>query len=127
MWIPGWLIFAAVFAALFATLFATKTLWAQPPQGEARLTAAEERGRLVFQQRCSVCHAPLALNVAKTYGPRLYSGRVQGREQIVEEAIRNGRGELMPGFEYGLSDADIAAVLDYLKTLPRPAQMGSWY
>src|SRR5688500_17845995 len=59
-------------------------------------------GEVLFRQRCYVCHAPgMSARVPLTYGPRLTSKNVVGREDVARRAIERG-GPRMPGFRYGL-------------------------
>lgn len=75
-------------------------------------------GRRVFQQRCAVCHTESTPG-AKRYGPALYKDLVVGNEDAIREFIANGSKEKMPGFKYGLEPAEIDAIVEYLKTVPR--------
>jgi mono/diheme cytochrome c family protein len=79
-------------------------------------------GRRLFQQHCSVCHTQPTLT-NPMYGPSLYRDTVNGREDAVRDFIDKGSNK-MPGFRYGLKASDINAIIEYLKTLPKPAQRG---
>ena len=94
---------------------------------KADLTEAQRLGRLVLQQRCSLCHNPQA--VGRSIGPRL--SKLTGTGQpadYVEKQILDGSAN-MPAFRYGLEPAEVAAVIDYLKGLepvvPAKGQAGS--
>ena len=79
-------------------------------------------GRRLFQQHCSVCHTQPTLT-NPMYGPSLYRDLVSGREDAVRDYIDKGSSK-MPGFRYGLKAPDINAIIEYLKTVPKPAQRG---
>jgi mono/diheme cytochrome c family protein len=55
------------------------------------------------------------------YGPPLYKDLVNGSEEAIKEIIRNGSAK-MPGFKLGLQPSEIDAIVDYLKTVPKPAK-----
>jgi len=76
-------------------------------------------GRRLFQQHCGVCHTrPTLTN--PMYGPSLYRDIVNGREDAVRDYIGKGSSK-MPGFRYGLKASEINAIVEYLKTEPKPA------
>jgi len=79
-------------------------------------------GRRLFQQNCSVCHTQATLT-NPMYGPSLYRDLVNGREDAVRDFIGKG-SDKMPGFRYGLKASEINAIVEYLKTVPKPAQRG---
>ena len=87
----------------------------------APLTETQKDGRRIFQQRCAVCHT-LPTVVSKRYGPALYKEIVEDNEDNIRDAIVEGREGLMPGFKYGLSRAEIDSIIEYLKTVNRPAR-----
>jgi len=80
-------------------------------------------GRRLFQQHCGVCHTQPTLT-NPMYGPSLYRDIVNGREDAVRDYIGKGSSK-MPGFRYGLKASEIDAIVEYLKTVPKPAQRGS--
>ena len=83
------------------------------------LTPTQLLGRRIFQQRCGVCHTQPTPGSA-IYGVSLYKDLVDGNEDMIRDYIRNG-SKRMPGFKYGLEPAEIDAVVQYLKTVPKPA------
>ena len=87
----------------------------------APLTDAQKEGRRIFQQRCAVCHT-LPTVVSKRYGPALYKEIVEGNEDNIRDTVLEGREGLMPGFKYGLTRAEVDSIIDYLKTVNRPAR-----
>jgi mono/diheme cytochrome c family protein len=87
----------------------------------APLSEVQKDGRRIFQQRCAVCHT-LPTVVSKRYGPALYKELVEDNEDNIREVILQGREGLMPGFQYGLSRREIDSIVEYLKTVSRPAR-----
>jgi len=87
----------------------------------APLTETQKEGRRIFEQRCAVCHT-LPTVIAKRYGPALYKGIVEDNEDNIRDTIMEGREGMMPGFKYGLSRAEIDSIIEYLKTVDRPAR-----
>lgn len=87
----------------------------------AALTDEQKDGRRIFQQRCAVCHT-LPTVVSKRYGPALYKELVEDNDDNIRAIIAEGREGLMPGFKYGLSRAEIDSIVEYLKTVSRPAR-----
>ena len=57
---------------------------------------------------------------AKRYGPALYGELIDGNENAMRERISNGVPGRMPGFKYGMEISEINAILEYLKTVPKP-------
>ena len=78
-------------------------------------------GRRVFQQRCAICHTESTPG-AHRYGPVLSKELVDGNEDTIRDFISNGSKGKMPGFKYGLEPSEINAIVEYLKTVPRPAK-----
>lgn len=95
-------------------------LWAADAQTKS-LTDQQRLGRRIFQQRCAVCHT-LPTVVSKRYGPALYKEIVEDNDDNIREAILEGREGLMPGFKYGLTRAEVDSIVEYLKTVSRPAR-----
>ena len=79
-------------------------------------------GRRLFQQNCSICHTQATVT-NPMYGPSLYRDIVNGKEDAVRDYIAKGSNK-MPGFRYGLKASEINAIVEYLKTLPKPAPRG---
>jgi mono/diheme cytochrome c family protein len=44
---------------------------------------------------------------------------VNGSEDAIKEIIRSGSNK-MPGFKFGLQASEIDAIVEYLKTVPKP-------
>jgi mono/diheme cytochrome c family protein len=92
---------------------------ARPPETKPSLTPTQLLGRRIFQQRCAVCHTQVTA-VNPMYGITLYKDLVDGNEDMIRDYIRNG-SQKMPGFKYGLEPSEIDAIVEYLKTVPKPA------
>ena len=80
------------------------------------------QGRRLFQQNCSICHTQATLT-NPIYGASLYRDMVNGKEEMVRDYIAKGSSK-MPGFRYGLKASEINAIVEYLKTVPKPAPRG---
>ena len=91
---------------------------AQQASTEKPLNDVQKLGQRVFQQRCAICHAP-ARPGFQMYGPALHKDLVNGSEDAIKEMIRSGSGK-MPGFKLGLQPSEIDAIVEYLKTVPKP-------
>jgi len=108
---------------LFLFLLFPPTLRAQ--NGSSTSASANDPvtlGRRLFQQNCSVCHTQATLT-NPIYGPSLYRDIVNGKEEMMREYIAKGSNK-MPGFRYSLKASEISAIVEYLKTVPKPAQRG---
>jgi mono/diheme cytochrome c family protein len=93
---------------------------AQQVGAEKSPTSVQKLGQRVFEQRCGICHAP-ARPGFQMYGPALYKDLVNGSEDAIKEQIRSGSNK-MPGFKFGLEPSEIDAIVEYLKTVPKPAK-----
>jgi mono/diheme cytochrome c family protein len=107
-----------------------KTLNAQ--KENASLTPVQFQGAQVFKQRCGVCHlltivgtvkGQTAVMKGRLYGPALSKNMVIGAEDAIRQQIMNG-GAKMPGFQYGLTPEQITSIIEYLKTVDKPAEVG---
>jgi mono/diheme cytochrome c family protein len=94
------------------------TVRAQQANTEKPLTDVQRLGQRVFQQRCGICHAPARAGF-QMYGPALHKDLVNGSEDAIKEMIRSGSAK-MPGFKLGLPPSEIDAIVEYLKTVPKP-------
>jgi mono/diheme cytochrome c family protein len=110
---------ALLFLALLS--FFPAIIRAQPQRDTKapELNNTQALGRRVFQQRCGVCHTQVN-PAAPMYGIRLNKDLVDGNEEMIKDYIRNGSRK-MPGFKYGLEPSEIDAIVEYLKTVPKPA------
>jgi mono/diheme cytochrome c family protein len=96
--------------------------YAQQAATEKPLNNVQKLGQRVFEQRCGICHAP-ARPGFQMYGPALYKDLINGSEDAVKEIIRSGSAK-MPGFKLGLQPSEIDAIVEYLKTVPKPPKSG---
>ncbi|RRN62133.1 cytochrome c [Caulobacter sp. 602-1] len=94
--------FAAL--ALVATIAAPALASAATPQSQ-------------FMDNCSACHQATGKGVKGAFPPLAGSPLVQGDPKIVITTVLNGRAG-MPAFKDDLTDADLAAILTYVR--------GSW-
>jgi mono/diheme cytochrome c family protein len=104
-----------------ACLLTPNILGAQsPPRRD--LNEQQIRGEGLFLQRCSLCHLSQAQRLlpnAKPLGPSLISllrDAGPARERAVREIILKG-GPQMPGFQHGLTQANMDDLIAYLRTL----------
>ena len=91
---------------------------AQQKETQQPLNPVQKTGQRIFQQQCGVCHSVVA-PAFPMYGPFLYKGLVEGNEDAIREMIREGTIR-MPGFKFGLHASEIDAIVEYLKTVPKP-------
>jgi cbb3-type cytochrome c oxidase subunit III len=88
--------------------------------GEGARAAQKPDGAAIFKQKCSMCHGPEgkgfpALKTPDFTDPKWQAGITD--EQITD-TIKNGKkGTPMPAFAGKLSDDEIAAVRDYVRSL----------
>ena len=94
------------------------TARAQQTNPTQTLNETQKLGKRVFQQRCGICHDQARPGFIM-YGPSLYKDLVNGSEDAIKEMIRSGSSK-MPGFRFGLQPAEIDAIVEYLKTVPKP-------
>jgi mono/diheme cytochrome c family protein len=106
----GWIVLL-VLAAL------PQSLSAQP--AAANLNDTQRQGRMLFEQSCGVCHTKPTL-VSPLYGPALSKESLDGNEDVLRAFITNGTAR-MPGFKTMYQPAQIDAVVQYLKTVPKPS------
>lgn len=104
-----------IFAAIFPV-----AVCAQRAGTDKSPAGAQKLGQRVFEQRCGICHAPARAGF-QMYGPALYKDLVNGNEDAIKEMIRSGDTK-MPGFKFGLEPAEIDAIVEYLKTVPKPVK-----
>jgi len=95
---------------------------AQVP-GRAPLSERAERGRIIFDHRCYVCHQRDSDRVKDISPPldglfqrsQLLTGKPVTAENV-KEIVKMGPTPGMPAFRYTLSDAEIDDLIEYLKT-----------
>ena len=93
---------------LIALAFA---LAAAPPS----LAAAAPDGQALFISNCSACHQATGLGVPGAFPALAGDKFVTGDGKTVAHVVLFGRGG-MPAFKGDLGDADIAAILTYVRS-----------
>ncbi len=76
--------------------------------------AAAEDGRALFAANCSACHQPAGQGIAGAFPALAGNAFVQGAPSVAAATVLNGRGG-MPSFKADLSDAQIAAILSFVR------------
>ena len=77
--------------------------------------APPSKGQALFKENCSVCHKVTGLGVPGSF-PALAGNRFLTRDgATVAKVVLNGRGG-MPSFRDDLSDAEISAVISYIRS-----------
>ena len=99
--------------ALFLAAACVTQVWAQT---EGNLTEKQQHGRQVFAQSSGVCHLQASMG-AKTYGPMLNRASGNGNDDIVRTFIMEGTPR-MPAFKHYLKQADVDAIIEYVRTVP---------
>jgi mono/diheme cytochrome c family protein len=84
---------------------------AAPYAGGEQPSGESVDGKTVFVDRCGSCHTLGAAGTSGQVGPSLDGTSL--RAPAIEAIVRAGRGG-MPAFEGELSDAEIAAVADFV-------------
>ena len=82
-----------------------------PEANVSNLTAAEQRGRELFGQRCAQCHTLTASKAVAQVGPNL--DQLRPPKELVLDAIEKGRsrgsGQMAAGLYSGEDAEDVAA------------------
>jgi mono/diheme cytochrome c family protein len=71
-------------------------------------------GKSLFNDNCSACHQVTGKGVKGAFPALAGSPFVQGDPKIVVATVLNGRAG-MPAFKDDLSDADLSAILTYVR------------
>lgn len=71
-------------------------------------------GKSLFNDNCSACHQVTGKGVKGAFPALAGSPLVQGPPQILTTTVLNGRAG-MPAFKDDLSDADLSAILTYVR------------
>jgi mono/diheme cytochrome c family protein len=81
--------------------------------GGVKLTAADERGREIFAERCATCHTLAAANAVGKVGPNL--DQLHPPKALVIDAIRKGRARGQGQMPANLVDGqDAQEVADFV-------------
>jgi mono/diheme cytochrome c family protein len=86
---------------------------------DASFNDSQKLGLRLFSQSCGVCHTPVQQR-ARQYAPTLSRETLGGDEELIREYISNGTPR-MPGFRFNFEPEQIAAIAQYLKTVPPQA------
>jgi cbb3-type cytochrome c oxidase subunit III len=119
--------FALVAAGSIGALRTIPTAEARTPRPHAAVPALGADGKQVYSTTCAACHQATGEGVEGTYPPLAGSEWVNGDESKVVRIVLNGvtgpvevAGEtyngMMPAWGPVLKDADIAAVLTYVRS-----------
>jgi len=76
--------------------------------------AADVDGKAIFQKSCAACHQANGKGIPGAFPALAGNAFVQGPAQDPATVLLKGRGG-MPDFSASLSDADMAAVLTYVR------------
>jgi len=82
--------------------------------GVAVPAIAAADGKSLFNDNCSACHQVTGKGVKGAFPALAGSPFVQGNPQILTTTVLNGRAG-MPAFKDDLSDADLSAILTYVR------------
>jgi cytochrome c6 len=82
--------------------------------GVAVPAIATADGKSLFMDNCSACHQPTGKGVKGAFPALAGSPFVQGDAKIVTTTVLNGRAG-MPAFKDDLTDADLSAILTYVR------------
>ena len=104
---------AAVVFALCAPVVAVPR--AAVPAAQAGGQGTKPPGQVAFDRVCRVCHGAEGRGDA---APRLVPFDLEYDEVLA--IVRYGRGEMPPQSADVVTDEDVAAIVDYLKSLSRP-------
>ncbi len=99
------------FAVPFAVISGVEARDDIPEANVSNLTAAEQRGRELFAQRCTQCHALAASKSVAQVGPDL--DQLRPPKELVLDAIKNGRargnGQMAANLYSGEEAEEVAA------------------
>jgi len=103
-------------AVLAAALTCATPTWAQQPAPGAPDNAPFDAEQL-FASTCGWCHSDGGRAAGK--GPQLMG--TSKSDDFIRERIKNGKPGAMPAFDGALSDAQIDAIVKYIRSL-KPQQ-----
>ncbi|MBO9546743.1 cytochrome c [Caulobacter sp.] len=83
--------------------------------GLAAPAIASADGKSLFNDNCSACHQVTGKGVKGAFPALAGSPFVQGPPQVLTTTVLNGRAG-MPAFKDDLNDADLSAILTYVRT-----------
>jgi mono/diheme cytochrome c family protein len=80
------------------------------------LGSIAKRGEVVYEENCSGCHQPNGEGMANTFPKLVGAAVVVGTPKNLIEVVIRGRGISMPPVPPKMSDSDIAAVINFIRT-----------
>lgn len=95
----------------FVTRLALLSLLASAAAPAAALAASPQS---LFMDNCSACHQATGKGIPGAFPPLAGSALVKGDPHLLATTVLNGRAG-MPSFKDDLSDADLAAILTYIR------------
>jgi mono/diheme cytochrome c family protein len=101
--------FAGVLSSVVVTLLATSSAVAAPVATKPQVGAA------IFEENCAACHQPQGQGIPGAFPALANNVFVKGDPKVVANVLLNGRAG-MPAFKSDLSDAEIAAVLTFVRS-----------
>ena len=108
----------AIFA-LALILASAAGVAAQQTSPDAVLSETQKLGRRLYTQSCLECHARPHIT-AGLYGPALSRESAGGQADVMRAFISEGTPR-MPAFKYNFQPTEIDAIVEYLKTIPKPS------
>jgi mono/diheme cytochrome c family protein len=81
----------------------------------AESAMAQTKGATLFANNCAACHQPRGQGVKGAFPALARNKFVQGDAKNPAYVVTHGRGG-MPNFSADLNDADVAAVLTYVRS-----------
>lgn len=91
--------------------------------GNSKIADGSVDGARIYNDACARCHGasgvPTPGMAARTGVKPLNTARVAelGDEEIAEQIRRGSKNKMMPAFQGALSDTQIAALVEYVRTL----------
>ncbi len=107
------------FAAVLQFAVQPLAALAQTYPADGALDATQKIGRDLFTGHCMVCHEHTQISLADHFGPDISGRSLGGRDDALVAQISNGSPN-MPGFKYVFDEAQIRAIVAYVKSLPTP-------
>lgn len=97
----------------FAGCLLASGLYAAAP---AAADPSAQVGRSGYELHCSGCHQPNGAGAPGSFPPLVGAPFVVGDPRPVIEVVVRGRGIAMPPVSLELSDADVAAIISYMRS-----------
>lgn len=91
----------------------TNSTYTQTVQNGVDTLARTDRGKQIFEQRCTVCHGEYG-NLRNENAANLQISRIDSASIVM--TINNGRGR-MPSFAGAINDTDMNHLVAYVRSL----------